>query len=559
MNVENGTGAGLPKRGSVSFNGFAAGHCLVLVNGIRIMSDHVHTGQNIELVPAEEIERIEIIRSSASAQYGSDALGGIINIVTRKPGVLPAASVKMEAGSYDTYHGSLYLSTKASEKVSVGNHIDWIQSHGIPITKPTSRVGQMGYTRMAFNQRVLAAISEKTDLDVDLRAVKNTMRSNNVLYSSTLLIPSLHISSRINDKANLSGRVGYTDWQGELNTEKNQLLYAEFFLRHTLGKKNTILGGMDYHYNIFSRKGVEQHEQARGALFVEFERRCTDQFSVVLSARGEYHENLNPIVVPKISLAWHPSEKLNVRGIYGFGYHAPTVQEKYELAFGHSGSALRFGNPDLKPEHSQTAGISIDYYPFRNFRLYGAGFYSIVENFIVPVYEGPWEENPSKNIWRRNNILRAEIMNFEGGVQYYFAKHYHVEGGYSWADNTSSSAEQQLPYKPGSSFKAKISGKQVIKKDFVIREYVQMNMVYGRSAWNWKPAATAIQTDPYGMITPLADYSKLDAGIVFQIKEKIDISFRISNILGEDIELLDDAFMVITGEPNYTFGIKMLF
>ena len=59
-------------------------YTLVMINGVPLLTDHMHTGQNIEMIPPESIERIEIMRGAASAQYGADAIGGIVNIITHK-------------------------------------------------------------------------------------------------------------------------------------------------------------------------------------------------------------------------------------------------------------------------------------------------------------------------------------------------------------------------------------------------------------------------------------------------------------------------------------------
>lgn len=119
VNIESGTGSGYPKRSIVSLDGFPANYTLVMVDGIRLLTEHIHTGQNIDVVPPENIERIEVIKGAASAQYGSDAMGGIVNIITKKGSENTESSISFSAGSYETYHTTISVRTPLNEKLSI--------------------------------------------------------------------------------------------------------------------------------------------------------------------------------------------------------------------------------------------------------------------------------------------------------------------------------------------------------------------------------------------------------------------------------------------------------
>jgi vitamin B12 transporter len=88
---------------TVRLRGAESRHTLVLIDGIRV-NDPASTGREFDfanLVPSD-IERIEVLRGPQSALYGSDAMGGVINIITRRGGPTPRASVSVEGGSYGT-------------------------------------------------------------------------------------------------------------------------------------------------------------------------------------------------------------------------------------------------------------------------------------------------------------------------------------------------------------------------------------------------------------------------------------------------------------------------
>ena len=78
------SGSTAPGTASVSLRGLGADRTLVLIDGKRMQKDSITSAADLNLVPFAAVERMEILKDSASAIYGSDALGGVVNIITRK-------------------------------------------------------------------------------------------------------------------------------------------------------------------------------------------------------------------------------------------------------------------------------------------------------------------------------------------------------------------------------------------------------------------------------------------------------------------------------------------
>ncbi len=102
ISVETGTGSGKPDRSVISINGLPPSYTLVLVDGVKLLDEHIHTGQNIDQIPPHAVERIEIMRGAASAQYGSDPVGGIVNIIMRTYDGTPEAGFGASVGTFGT-------------------------------------------------------------------------------------------------------------------------------------------------------------------------------------------------------------------------------------------------------------------------------------------------------------------------------------------------------------------------------------------------------------------------------------------------------------------------
>ena len=99
----------LGQQTSIFLRGGNSTHTLVLVDGIEI-NDPSNPGRSFDFasLATDNIERIEIVRGPGSTLYGSDALGGVINIITRKGSGKPRVTLSAEGGSFDTHHGKTF-------------------------------------------------------------------------------------------------------------------------------------------------------------------------------------------------------------------------------------------------------------------------------------------------------------------------------------------------------------------------------------------------------------------------------------------------------------------
>jgi len=141
-----GTGSGQPFKRSVSLNGMPANYSLILLNGRRVLSSHIHTGANVNVVPPEHIERIELVKGATSALYGTDGMGGVLNIITRKGSTNPGISFTSYGGSQNTYHNGISVTGSIGKNIFHSLFSSWEQSDGVPIIKPVFRKDKFGYT-----------------------------------------------------------------------------------------------------------------------------------------------------------------------------------------------------------------------------------------------------------------------------------------------------------------------------------------------------------------------------------------------------------------------------
>ncbi|MDD3860892.1 MAG: TonB-dependent receptor [Bacteroidales bacterium] len=558
VNIETGTGSGFANRGVVAMNGMPANYTLVLLNGNRILSDHIHSGQNINFIPVEEIERIEVIKTASSAQYGSDAIAGVVNIITKSGNTENSALFFGEYGSYNTYNSGASVQSMINEKTGVYTFVNYRESEGIPLLAPANRVGKMGYNSLNLTQRINTTIGSNLKLDAWVKYINSNMQFKDAINENYMLMPNLSLIYTIDENTFISTKLALSKWNSETNLENNEVFRPEIFYSHRFNEKNNLISGGDLSVQSFTRNAVGLHMQRMIGVFIQDEHKFTEKIAASASVRMDILQFSAPVVTPKFALMYSFNDDTKIRASVSRGYHAPSVQELYEQAYGHGGTAYRFGNPDLKPEYSTSAGIGLDYNFKNKFFINVGGFYSNVTNMIVPVYSGPWEQDSTKDVWMRQNILEAQIFSAELILSYYFTNNYNLQVAYNYADNIANlELSQNLPYNPGQSLDFKFTAKQNIGKNITISEFISLRSVFGRSAWNWKPETGTDPTNPYGLTTELADYQKLDAGINLCFNKKYNVYSNVGNILGQDIENLDDAYTIIDGEPVYKVGVKI--
>jgi len=154
------------------------------------------------------------------------------------------------------------------------------------------------------------------------------------------------------------------------------------------------------------------------------------------------------------------------------------------------------------------------------------------------------------------HIENAEVYGSEIKVRYTFERGLRLEAGYSYTGNEDTDTGRQLPYDPGSAAFAKAIAEGTLSGMWRWSGFITLRAVFDRSAWNWTPSNGAPVDDPSGMTTELEDYEKLDAGVTFTYDDTYQIFATVENLLGQDIENLDDALMTIDGRPVGKVGLR---
>jgi len=354
--LENQTGlAVISDHGSgVQMQGFDPDYTLILVNGEPIIGRTAGT-MDLDRFMVGNIEQIEIVKGSTSSLYGSEALAGVINLITRPPEKAFAASVHPRYGSFGSFNFSSDLETQ-KDKVGISLFVDRNQNAGYDHTPDTAPPTAPEYVTYTFAPTVTYQANERTKLTIASRIFKEKQNSLDEITENRTVHP-VDSDAKLTDW-NIAPKISF-QWTPTLHIT-GKLYTAHYHTTSTLtyqadgavfshaifqqaynkaeiqgqilaGKTNIItmgVGGIWESVEADRISGGKQTSQSAFA-FLQEEWLPTSWLDVVLSARIDAHSDYATRLSPKMSVLLKPFSWLNLRGSVGSGFKAPTFQQLY--------------------------------------------------------------------------------------------------------------------------------------------------------------------------------------------------------------------------------------
>lgn len=383
-------------------------------------------------------ERVEVLRGPASVLYGSNAMGGVINIVTRKQeeeGI--NTNMLVGYGSYNT------LQTEFSNRVKKGRFSSIVtgsynQTDG---HRPDMEFEQYGgYAKLGYE------ISSFWKLAGDVN-VTHFNASN----PGTIQVPLIGNDSRItrgmtsfaleNHYNNTSGALSFFyNWgRHKINdgyqsgkepqtahfNSKDKMLGVSWYQSATFFAGNRITAGFDYqHFGGESwNKVVATGERKPGvdkqldefAGYVDFRQDINNWFSLDAGIRVDHHSHVGTEWIPQGGLAFHLPKSAELKAMVSKGYRNPTIREMYMFAP---------ANPELQPEKLMSYELSYSQRLLDGALSYGVNLYYINGDNIIM----------SNGLVPPLNINSGEIENWgvEANINYHINSHWNINANYSW-------------------------------------------------------------------------------------------------------------------------------
>lgn len=445
---------------NVSFRGLSNSRTLTLVDGKRISSRNTfarHYQGDLQIVPLDAIDRIEIVRGPMSTLYGSDAMGGVVNIITKKSSDTWTGSVTTDFGiandntTADSRSISAYLSGPLGQYLSLSAWGKLAETESPEAYGFTENRGELipQYASNGIRTQTLGARLTWTPGDAvewgaeaqssvdDYLAPDNGPTENEVTRTSIGLtnewhLGAEHLSSYLRHEAseNKSRNADTGGWNDPIDYDTTTL-ESRFTAQASLGARTLdyTLGGLIAHEKLrdpnTTADALIEGSATTAALYGEIRADVTDALALTGGLRLDHHQDFGNHLTPRIYANYRISDALMLKAGYSQAFVAPDLRNlnpNYQMGSRgngckpYQGPCTIIGNPDLQPETSDNFEIGLNYQGARTSWEVTA-FYNDVDN-MISARRTALTTPEGTPIFQRDNFDYGKTAGIEAGFEH---------------------------------------------------------------------------------------------------------------------------------------------
>jgi outer membrane receptor for ferrienterochelin and colicins len=454
--VAVGEYGGLGQNVSLSLRGSTAGQVLVLIDGIPV-NDFQLGGVDLNIIPLENVERVEVVRGAASALYGADAMGGVVNIITRQTtNNTPLSDLSYRQGENGLEKVTGRLARRLGSRwgvnvVGSSTEYDGFRENG-------------DFGGRHFDARLDYAIGERGELAYSTQ-----------FYDADLGVPGME------DFPTLKARQEDRSWNQALSLKmhpgsghevKGMLYHQEhrqefenpdWFIdathrrwfsgleaQHTFShwSRHRVTWGGDLQRRRLDSSENGRHRLDRAALFAQDEVSLGPSWRVRLTARYDHHQGFDNQFNPDVTLTWLMNSRTSLFASLRRSYRAPTFndlfwpQAQYDYDLDGKPDYRESGNKNIRPERAVSAQIGA-----RVQRGIFSGDVCLFRRRVKDLIQ--WDNvDPDYlyGFWRPVNTSRATIQGVEARLSTSPGRPLRAAVVYSYLNGKDDTTDRRLPY-----------------------------------------------------------------------------------------------------------------
>ncbi|QKJ88406.1 Outer membrane siderophore receptor [Paramixta manurensis] len=577
----------------ISIRGMASQYTLFLVDGKRISTRETRPNSDnagIEqgwLPPLNSIERIEVIRGPMSSLYGSDAMGGVINIITKKisntkgwSGSLQGdATLQENRDSGDLYQTNLYASGPLIPGL-LGAKVSGLLSH-----RQQDRIVN-GYNEQRMrNGAVTFNLTPDENNDFDLEIARELQDRNSTpgmsrereICRGNICTPNTKSNTRYEHTTYSLTHNGYYEafnttsyilHEETHNPSRDMRSWNTLFNNQNqlfLGDHTLTVGG-EYRYEKLRDAG-NQLEAAAGlntltrwnwALFGEDAWAMTERFTFTSGLRMEKNENYGTNWTPRGYGVWHLSPHWTLKGGVSAGYRAPNLRQSSarwgQVTGGGRLDGIIVGNPDLKPEKSLSEEIALLWDNNADLNAGVTLFNTDFKHKITEVRRCNSSADPACQIGNhrydfvsdRENVDKASMRGVESSFGWKITEQLNWTANYTFTESEQKSglfSGQPLNKMPKHMFNTTLDWEAT--QDIKLWSRVNLR---GKSSEYLSRTSMAQGTPSYTLV---------DAGLRYYAWKNMMLTAGVYNLFDKQIDY--DTYDTVLDGRRYTFGLTYTF
>ena len=443
---------------NINMQGLGGNYVLFLIDGERIAGE---TRNNIDydLLNPANIERIEIVKGALSTLYGSSAIGGVINIITKKSTRAFHLNAATRFGSYGEQQHTISGGTKR-KRFSAYTSALWKKSDNYllkdrdylrriypdtVVSDKTLRTREVeGGKVLNLEQKLGYAFSDKLSSEIKgiflHRERFNAGAEGTVmhhLYSgyNALLKTRWQISDGHNmeisynfslyDKVNYYHRISLKE-----KDYTNFLHNVRILSSNRLSKKQLLTSGMEYlgeSLSTYMFAGGARPAVMSYTVYTQHDHAIARRLNMVTGLRWDKHSDYGGNFSPTASAKFDLSDRMSLRASYASGFRSPSLKELY-TNWDHLGMFQIIGNPNLRPEKSRTVSVTADY-GSTNFYVSVNAFHNHIRDKLNLLW------NATSDTVFYHNSERQLLKGIELNTSISPLKNLRIQAGYTYTDD----------------------------------------------------------------------------------------------------------------------------
>ena len=406
VNISNYGGVGSLK--TIQMRGATASEVLVMVDGRPINSPR--DGQaDLSMIPVDNIDRVEVVHGPGSSLYGSSAMGGTVNIITKSPPDKPETELLSSFGTFRTYVEQLSNGAKVGNFGYIING-SYQSSQGFRTNSE--------FNAKNFDSKLEYKLNDYNQLDLNFGFYKNRSGAPGRIDSPDIDDKQVNLNNFVDLKwgfkpdPSTDAQVRFYNTYDRLEFNPNSLDNPNFEFSTAKSVQSTqvrgidmqvgkqfseqyhLVTGIDYKANFNDSTDTAKHRYTVFAPFIENQLDLTKDLRLCLNVRIDNYSNFGTQVSPSFSAVYRLNPDIKFHAIISRSFRAPTFNDLYW------NSAGMVGNPNLRPEKGLTEEVGVEKRLNRRV-LFGINYYHSKYTELIqwqPITSDPLSDWTVKNV-----------------------------------------------------------------------------------------------------------------------------------------------------------------
>ena len=458
----------------IQMQGLDAAYTMILIDGVPLVGRSSGV-LDLSRVSVGNIERIEIVKGASSALYGSEAMGGVINVITKKPKKdMLSGTLSYRYATFNTNDINTNILWK-KKKFSANLFTNFYSSDGYDLDKTTPLKNVERFYNSTIQPKLYYDFSENLKLIISNRFYNQKMNNVSIIDNENYKGDAkenewnsqIKLEHKWNSKLYSEYELYATNYKNDsfLNDENNTLFEKTYYnqwlfrpeVRTTLSINNDKLtAGIGLNYETLDRTYFDNNVKFNSQyVFVQYDYNPTEKWNILAGFRYDNHSEYASQLSPKLAVNYKFNTNFSLKGSVGYGYKAPDFRQLFfdftnpqvgYTVLGYNVAEERLNQFEEQGQLlSRTAGISFDkpleaesavnfnfgtFYKKNKLKLDINAFYNSISNLIDTRVVA--QKTNGQNVFSYFNISEVFTYGAEFNSSYNFTKEFTVSLGYQY-------------------------------------------------------------------------------------------------------------------------------